>query len=291
MSISTEEIVRVKALGFLHNKDTENFSARVLTENTCLNSEQLKIIAVASDKFADGKVSLTARMSIEILSIPYENIDALLEFVKANGMSIGGTGDKVRPVTSCKGTLCKFGLIDTHKITQEIHEKFYVGYREVKLPHKFKIGVGGCSHNCIKPMLNDIGLVGSLNPIYKPSSCRACKKCGCQNSCPVDVFKTMADGKRRLNRNKCIQCGRCENKCPFGAHGGCDTGIRIFVGGTWGKEIKIGKALKGLYSQEDAFKIIEKTILYFRDNGLPKERLGKLIDRVSFKTFQNEILK
>ena len=36
---------------------------------------------------------------------------------------------------------------------EEIHERFYHGYREVKLPHKFKIAVGGCPNNCVKPDL------------------------------------------------------------------------------------------------------------------------------------------
>ena len=32
------------------------------------------------------------------------------------------------------------------------------------LPGKFKIGVGGCPNNCIKPNLNDIGIVGAVLP-------------------------------------------------------------------------------------------------------------------------------
>ena len=30
------------------------------------------------------------------------------------------------------------------------------------LPAKFKIGVGGCPNNCVKPTLNDIGIVGAV---------------------------------------------------------------------------------------------------------------------------------
>ena len=32
------------------------------------------------------------------------------------------------------------------------------------LPAKFKIGVGGCPNNCVKPTLNDIGIVGAVLP-------------------------------------------------------------------------------------------------------------------------------
>ncbi|MBQ9740787.1 MAG: (4Fe-4S)-binding protein, partial [Kiritimatiellae bacterium] len=71
-------------------------------------------------------------------------------------------GPKVRPVTACKGTVCPRGLIDTFAISQKIHERFYVGWRSVILPGKFKIGVGGCPNNCIKPNLNDIGVTGVM---------------------------------------------------------------------------------------------------------------------------------
>ena len=41
---------------------------------------------------------------------------------------MGGTGSKVRPVVSCKGTTCQYGLIDTFALSEEIHERFFHGY-------------------------------------------------------------------------------------------------------------------------------------------------------------------
>ena len=76
----------------------------------------------------------------------------------------GGTGAKVRPVVSCKGTTCQYGLIDTFALSKKIHERFYVGYHDVVLPHKFKIAVGGCPNNCVKPNLNDMGIIGQRIP-------------------------------------------------------------------------------------------------------------------------------
>jgi len=290
LNLSAEEIVRVKGLGFLNNRGTENFSARVLTGNTCLSSKELNILAQAAEKFAEGQVSLTSRQTVEVMGIPYENLEAFAEFIQKNGMLVGGTGDKVRPVTACKGTVCKFGKIDTHAIAQAAHERFYIGGRERKLPHKFKIGVGGCAHNCIKPMLNDIGLVGSLRPIFHAADCRGCKKCGCEDSCPVNAYTKDEAGKRHLNRRKCIQCGRCADKCPFKVNAGCEAGIRVFVGGTWGKEIRIGKPLRGLYTEAEAMELIEGTIHLFETRGQKKERLAKMIERIGFAVFQKDLL-
>ena len=43
----------------------------------------------------------------------------------AHGITTGGTGPLVRPVVSCKGTTCQYGLIDTYDLSQKIHERFY----------------------------------------------------------------------------------------------------------------------------------------------------------------------
>lgn len=34
-------------------------------------------------------------------------------------MAIGGTGAKVRPVVSCKGTTCQYGLLDSFVISED----------------------------------------------------------------------------------------------------------------------------------------------------------------------------
>ena len=70
----------------------------------------------------------------------------------------------MRPVTACKGTVCPRGLIDTFSLSQKIHTRFYIGWHGIKLPSKFKIGVGSCPNNCIKPNLNDIGVAGAILP-------------------------------------------------------------------------------------------------------------------------------
>ena len=111
-------------------------------------------------RFGDGCVSLTTRLSAEVTGIPYEKIEAFRAFLAESGMETGGTGSLVRPIVCCKGTTCRFGLLDTYALAAQLHERFYKGYHEVQLPHKFKIAVGGCPNSCVKPALNDLGIVG-----------------------------------------------------------------------------------------------------------------------------------
>jgi len=51
-------------------------------------------------------------------------------------------------------------FIDTQGLARELHETFYKGWYDIALPHKFKIGIGGCPNNCVKPGLNDFGIMG-----------------------------------------------------------------------------------------------------------------------------------
>ena len=50
LTISPIEEKRVKAMGFLSNKGTDNFSARIITVNGKVTAQQQKIIAEAAEK-------------------------------------------------------------------------------------------------------------------------------------------------------------------------------------------------------------------------------------------------
>ena len=130
---------------------------------------------------------------------------------------------------------------------RKIHERFYVGYHDVILPHKFKIAVGGCPNNCVKPNLNDMGIIGQRIPKPDAEKCQGCKKCQIEKSCPVHVPK-LVDGKLYIDPEECIHCGRCKGKCPFGAVPEYQNGYKIDIGGRWGKRISHGQALTRIFN-------------------------------------------
>ena len=286
-----EDIARVKALGFLRDKTTPDcFNARVLTVNGRVSSEVMEAVAEAARRFGSGKVALTSRMTFEIQTIPYKNIEPLREFLAQYGLETGGTGPKVRPVVSCKGTTCTFGLIDTFSLAEKIHERFYKGYHDVKLPHKFKIGVGGCPNNCVKPDLNDVGIIGQRVPVIDLDKCRGCKVCSVEKSCPMKAVR-VEDGKVLLDGTLCNNCGRCKGKCPFGAFGEYVGGYRVYVGGRWGKKCARGTPLSHLFvSEDEVLDAVEKTILFFRAYGIAGERLADTVARVGLEEVERLLL-
>lgn len=281
LTVSADEEKRVKGLGFLNNKGTDNFSARVITVNGKISSAQCRCIAEAAEKFGNGNITFTSRMTVEVQGIPYEKIEAFRAFIAEEGLTTGGTGPLVRPVVSCKGTTCGHGKLDTFAISEEIHRRFYEGYRTVKLPHKFKIAVGGCPNNCVKPDLNDVGLIGQMVPTLDSEKCRGCKKCAVSAVCPVGAA-TVIDGVLQIDRSLCINCGRCVPKCLFKAMSGT-TGIKITLGGRWGKKCAQGRPMSKIFTEKDeALNVVEKAILLFREQGIAGERFAETIDRIGF---------
>lgn len=124
--ISKAEETRVKALGFLKDKRTpDRFNGRVITRNGKLTADEAKTIAEAASLYGSGEVTMTSRLTMEIQGVPFENIEPLREYLMQAGLETGGTGSKVRPVVSCKGTTCQYGLIDTFALSEAIHERFY----------------------------------------------------------------------------------------------------------------------------------------------------------------------
>lgn len=290
-AVSKEEETRVKALGFLKDKRTpDRFNGRVITRNGKITAEEARVIAEAAEKFGSGEVTMTSRLTMEIQGVPFDNIEPLREYLMQAGLETGGTGSKVRPVVSCKGTTCQYGLIDTFALSEEIHERFYHGYREVKLPHKFKIAVGGCPNNCVKPDLNDLGIIGQRVPQVDLEKCRGCKVCQIENTCPIKVAK-LADGKVTIDETACNHCGRCVGKCPFGVIENYTNGYRIYIGGRWGKKVAQGRYLDKVFTdKEEVLSIVEKAILLFREQGITGERFADTVARLGFENVQEQLL-
>ncbi len=287
----TPAIIRsLKAEGYLHNRGTENFSARIIPVGGSLSAEQTIAVGVAAERFGGSKVSFTSRMTVELPQIPYAQIGAFKAFINEHGMTTGGTGAKVRPIVSCKGSTCTFGLYDTNALNLAIHTQFYEGYRSVSLPHKFKIAAGGCPNNCIKPELNDVGIVGQKVPTVDADLCRQCKLCSAEKGCPLHAIRRNGTETPRIEAPACNKCGRCIKACPFGAIPDAETRFKVFLGGRWGKSVRIGTALRGLFTQEEVLPLIEKSLLLFKQEGVQGERFSSLIERLGMEEVERRLL-
>ena len=286
------EVKRLKGLGCLQDKRFDDvFNVRVITRNGKISVDEQRAVAEAAERFGSGEVTMTTRLTLEIQGVPYDNIDACIGFLQDHGLDAGGTGSKVRPVVSCKGTTCQYGLIDTFDLSEKLHERFYVGYHGVDLPHKFKIAVGGCPNMCVKPDLNDLGIVGQRVPQIDLEKCRACKVCQVVKACPMGDAQIGTDGKITIDGSACNHCGRCVGACPFDAVTEGLAGYKVYIGGRWGKKTAHGQALDKLFATEDeVMDVVERAILFFRDEGESGERFADTVARLGFDYVQEKLL-
>ncbi len=289
MSLTQAEITAVKGQGFLQNRGTELFSGRVVAPGTVFTAQNFADLAELAEKYGNGKLINTSRLGVEVPGIPYDKIPEAQAFAEAHGLHFGGTGAKVRPITACKGTTCVYGNYDTHALAKKIYEAYFLGWNDVKLPHKFKIAVGGCPNSCMKPSLNDFGVEGHKAPVFAVEKCRGCAACAVEKRCPMKAAKVV-DGKLQIDEKLCLQCGVCTGKCPFQAVSHeSETRYQIYVGGTWGKRTRMGMPLSRLVSEEEILPILEKTMLWYRENAYAKERLGMAIDRIGVEKMEEAL--
>ena len=283
------EIASVKAMGFLLNRGTQNFSGRILPHGVVFTADELSAVAECARRFGNGKIAFTSRLTAEVVGIPYSQIEPARAFIAEKGLCFGGTGAKIRPVTACKGTTCVYGNFDTQAMAKDIFERYYLGWSEIKLPHKFKIAIGGCPNSCMKPSLNDFGVEGHRVPIYDAQKCRGCKVCQVAARCPVGAVR-LTGGKAQLVQQHCLSCGVCTGKCPFHAFSpDAPVKYKIFVGGTWGISARMGTPLSRLVDHEEIFPLLEKTMLWFKENAYQKERLGAAIDRIGVEKMEKAL--
>ena len=135
LKINEAEKKALKGRGIIMTNDGEHFVARVVSSNGVFSNVQLRALTDAAEKYGDGRIAMTTRLTVEIQGVAYENIEPLVSAVEACGLVTGGTGSVVRPVVPCKGTVCVHGLADTQAFADRIYNEFYLGWHSVKLPH------------------------------------------------------------------------------------------------------------------------------------------------------------
>lgn len=290
LKITDEEKKALKGRGLILNNDGEHFLARIITIDGVLTDKEMARLAEAAAKFGNGTIAMTTRLTLEVQGIPYENLEPFCDYIAELGLYTGGTGSRVRPIVACKGTVCVHGLYDTQAMARELHEVFYKGWYDVKLPHKFKIGLGGCPNNCIKPGLNDFGIIGQSIPEYDPDECNSCKKCAVVEKCPIKAAHIDEDGIMQIDYDACNNCGKCVNACHFDCITEKARGFKLTVGGYYGKRQRMGNVVPGLFSKEEVFQMIERSLLLYREQGQTGERFGMFIERIGVDNFMNQLL-
>lgn len=282
--MNKDELKLLKLEGYMQQQDEEYFSLRVLTEVGNLNSDQVRCLSYIADTYGKGYMGFTTRQCIEIPWIKEESISEVRKKVGEVGLKTGGTGFKVVGVAACKGTLCKYGLMDSQEIARKLDEKFL----GMDLPGKFKIGVTACPNNCVKAPLSDLGFMAQNEPKVEEGICKGCRIC--ERTCKVNAIE-IVNKKAIINYEKCLSCGQCIKVCPFKAMKLEKKGIAVYIGGKFGRELRLGNRMDRLFKPDELEELAEKVINYYKNNANKGERLGNTINRLGFHGINTVINK
>ncbi|MGL5436298.1 MAG: 4Fe-4S binding protein [Lachnospiraceae bacterium] len=265
----------LKKGGFLKQVQKDKYSMRLHVIGGQISAEQLLKIKEISEKFGKGYVHITSRQGIEIPFVDFNDIVIVKQELEKAGLSLGASGQRVRGVVACQGnSICNSGLIETSELAREIDTRYF----NKDLPHKFKIGITGCKNNCLKAEENDLGIKGAAIVSWNADNCNFCG--ACKNVCKWNVIRINKTKKTlNFNEKKCENCGKCTKVCPRSCWS-ATYGYKVFIGGTFGKNIITGEQLVPIImDKETLFEVIDTTIEYFAEFAKSKERLIHTIKR------------
>jgi dissimilatory sulfite reductase (desulfoviridin) alpha/beta subunit len=273
----TETISPEKPKPYLIAQKEEAFrTVRLHVTGGFAAADALLALAQLARKYGRGHVHLTMRQGIEIPYVPVESLAAFEADLVQAGLSVSACGASVRTITACQGASCRHGLIDSQAVARRLDERFF---GLPGLPHKFKIGVTGCPNACIKPLENDLGIMGIAKKRFDQERCEGCGLCA--RACPMSGALKVIDKQVFYHPESCVHCGKCAAVCPTGAWE--NTGVRyaLFVGGKMGKRIRLAEPLPiEVADEEKLVEVVGKVIEWYRTHGIPGERFGSTIDRL-----------
>ena len=284
MAVNAKRQGELKGLGFLLQNDKEHFAVRLLSRAGNFTTEELSNIKYLADKYGRGYAGVTTRLQLEIPWIKDEDVEKFREEADALGLRYGGTGLKVRPLVSCKGTVCLHGNIDTQEICRQLEAKYF----GMDTPAKCKIGIVGCANNCAKASINDIGIAGRNVPKYVEEKCVGCGMC--VKACRQNAL-TLEDKKIKFNKDLCVNCGGCVRACRPGGFVSMEKGAEIFVGGRYGRGMSVGTSLGRIFKEDEIVHVVDKIMEYYRANGKHRERICHVMERIGKEKFINDILE
>lgn len=270
-----KDYTQYKQNGFLPQKQEDYFSLRIHVIGGNVTAEKFKKICDVAEKYGQGYVHLTSRQSVEVPNIYIDDVEAIKEELAEFDVFPGRGGARVRTITACQGnTVCGKGNIDSYALAKMMDERF----GERKIAHKFKMGVTGCSNNCLKAEENDLGVKGAMEVTYHKDKCIYCGKC--ELNCRDKAITVDRKGKVLLHdSNKCTNCGRCVKACPVDAWTG-EEAYKLYFAGLFGNTLHQGEQyLPLLKSKEQVLDIMDAAVTYFEEHGKAKERFMYTIER------------
>ena len=274
----------LKAGGFIPQRQKGKITVRCKAPGGRVTSDRLERIAEVARRFGAGMVHLSVRQSPEIPYVDLADLEVVVRELAAAGQEIASCGKRFRVSTACGG--CEYnpnGWTDTQRLAQEATAAFF----GQETPHKFKTCFSGCVRDCVKARGTDLGFQAMVEPELKPERCTGCTLC--VRACDDDALRMGEDGLPVRDLSKCISCGDCIKVCAFEALVARRVGHAVYVGGKHGKHPHVAYPVAEFVSDEQVPEVIRVTMAWYREQGLPAERIGNTLDRVGIDSYRGAL--
>ena len=279
--LTAEEL---KSGGFIPQRQKDLVAVRCRAPGGRLTADKLRKLADVAEKYGDGTVHLSARMSPEILYVNMKDIAAIVEELGSLWASpIATCGSRVRVPTACGG--CEYnprGWTDTQKLARDVDERYF----GTSTHHKFKMAFTGCVIDCMRTREMDLGFQGMVKPGLVEDLCTSCELC--VHSCHSEALEMVDELPRRI-WDRCVSCGDCINVCPSSALVAENVGHAVYVGGKHGRNPHVAYPVAEFVPDEKVFDVIDGTLAWYGSYGKPRERIGFTIDRVGIDSYRKHM--
>jgi sulfite reductase (ferredoxin) len=150
--------------------DDEYFMLRVRIDGGQLGNDQLRALALISDRYARGTADITDRQNIQYHWIRIEDVPAIWDTLEAVGLSsMEACGDTPRVVLGCPLAGIDAGeVIDATPQIDATTDRWVGDPEFSNLPRKFKSVMSGCAAQCTVHEINDVSFVGVAGPGGEP---------------------------------------------------------------------------------------------------------------------------
>ncbi len=272
--------------GILAQAQKEYVTLRLLVSPGYLSSDQLRALADIADKEGRGKIILTSRKGVEVPWIRFENAKEASSLLEMYGLPPGSCGRKVRAIMTCAGTeRCPYHMYNVDDLCNKLNQKYY----GKEAPTKFKMALAGCPNACSNPYINDFGIIGAETPRLIEEKCIRCGSC--QRLCRGSAISMEKEELPVIDFEKCIHCGWCIKNCPSGALESEKKGFYIIVGGKSGRVPELGIKIDEIFSEDEVFEVLDRTLDYFQKHADGRERIVSVIKRLGLDHYISEVFK
>jgi ferredoxin-nitrite reductase len=165
------EAERLKWVGmYPQRQGGDAFMLRIKVPGGVMTAAQVREVGVAADAFAEGPddspvfgnryADLTTRQDIQLHWIRIADVPRIWQrFWEVGLTTVQACGDSARNVCACPVSgIDRNEVVEAYPVAKAI-SAFFTGNREyANLPRKWKIAVTGCTEDCARVEINDVGL-------------------------------------------------------------------------------------------------------------------------------------